>query len=549
MFSELWRLKVFDPEGLPRFVQDMGELKLDGSPSFEEEGNGNCREATFRGMVGINPRDWVDIQYTLDGSTWITRFSGVATQVRTGYNPDAGGYKLVGGIKKLEEAEAREVIQPGNLKDQIQRLWTSALTSGQLGKQVFQPTIQTDLGSIDYTLASVGSGVGNGSTPGTVIQGKGIAPNYQSVATVLKTVIAPRYPGCQVAVTADRALKVWKPTGTLVLDEINPDVHVEWTDVDAEELVTHVRFIFPRAVGGTVTYGKLERGAPITTARPGQAATVLVPVSSTPSTYGQSIKPLALSSSESQHFTRLSGSGDVIVSPLAQSGTGTPTYTGDDAALWDGDTGTSVIVGFTGPGISQISVSIPFSTALPVLGVEFVSENTTCRRCRITSPSGYVDLTTPSGTGGFWLLSDEAQAFLAQRTDTNLNLYFVLDIAGTANVTLRAATLLTPNADELGGVAQAAARLPAVQAGTVRMPGWPAPQPFVSIQRRDKDFQPIGLPAVIPAAIYKRSVTPAGELQTEISMGQRDTPEVSAAAALIKARDAQAALIAVRASV
>ena len=63
----IWRLNVSTANGVPRYTQDMGSLRVDGSPVMNVDGNGNCTECTFSGDVDIGPRELVQVQYSLDG--------------------------------------------------------------------------------------------------------------------------------------------------------------------------------------------------------------------------------------------------------------------------------------------------------------------------------------------------------------------------------------------------------------------------------------------------------------------------------------------------
>ena len=236
MADPIWRLRISTANGVFRYQQDMGTLRVDGSPVANVDGNGNCTECTFSGDVDIGPREQVQVQYSLDGgTTWLNRFLGIATQVKA-QQAFIGGYKIVGLMKKLEEADARLALPAGDLTGQVQKLLTDVITSGQVGT-LFDPTVQ-----------AVG-----GFAAVTDLQR--IVPNHQKVSEVLKTVLAPKLPGAQVAVNASGQLLFGLFTSVLAFDEIDPNVQpVQWGDIAAEELITHVLFIWPRPMGGVLSY-------------------------------------------------------------------------------------------------------------------------------------------------------------------------------------------------------------------------------------------------------------------------------------------------------
>lgn len=540
MTDAIWRLRVSTADGTFRYQQDMGALRVDGSPVMTVEGNSDCTECTFRGDVDLAPREVVQVQYSLDGgATWQNRFKGVATEVRT---PQAfiGTYKLVGLMKRLEEADARKVIAAGDLAGQVQQAVTDVLTSGQIGT-VLLPTVRT------LAVPAITSGR--------------VVPNRQKVADLLKLVLCPRLEKSQVAVNADGQLVFGVPTGVLALDEASLDVQpAEWGSIAAEELVTHVLFLWPRPMGGQIRY---QDGTPGPGGRPAQI--VLQDPQNTisselvgpapPYPYGQAVLTLGVTL-DSSNFTRTAAS-NVTVSPeatLVPIGGGPPpawTLSGSESALWDGDRNTYETLtpdasagGYT---FMQVALAYPAGLGIPI-GLEWAADNATLTALGVNDGSRALFVQAPTGNGGYFLIPDEVRAVLASSTSSSgPTLTFSLTIPDTRSpVLLRAASLLWADPAFTGPLVAAATRTPAAAAGSVTVNGWPDPQPYVTLQRRGPAGEALDL-VTLPAS-YMYRVNAGGALETEVRLGQRDKPADSVNAALIKMRDQAAALRAIRIS-
>ncbi|ULH17340.1 hypothetical protein MF271_19310 (plasmid) [Deinococcus sp. KNUC1210] len=538
----LWRLQISTADGTPRLTQDMGSLRVDGSPLMNVDGTGNCTECTFSGDVDIGPREQVTVQWSDDGgATWKSRFTGIATQVKS---PQAffGGYKLVGLLKKLEEAEAFKSLPAGDLSGQVQQLLTDTVASGQVGT-LLQPTVQV-----------VGS-----FTPLT--SGK-VVPNYQKVSEVLKSVLCPRLTGSLVAVNADGQLLFGLFDGTLALNELDANVQpVQWVDVDAEELITDLRLIWPKAMSGQLSTwdGSLDGGGrrSYTVLKDQQNTLASELVAGPTSAYGRSVQTLGVIL-DSQNFTRHAPSGSVDLTPavIISGGSSTAGYTvtGDDSTsseLWDGDRNTyaTLTPDPSGGGYALFRLALPYATGLGVpIGVEFAGDNVAVTSITVDDTKRAFSTQTPSGSGGFYLIPDEVRALLAASPSTSgPTLTITLAPADLkAPVLLRACSLIWVDPAFSGPLLTAVLRLPAPAAGSVVVNGWPNPLPKVSVQRRGLSREPLDV-ITLPAS-YTYRVNVGGALETEIKLGQRDAPDVSAQATLVKQRDKNATLAAVRVS-
>ncbi|GGR16882.1 hypothetical protein [Deinococcus ruber] len=538
----IWRLQISTADGTFRTQQDMGSLKIDGSPIMNVDGTGNCTECTFSGDMDIGPREKVTVQWSDDGgTTWKNRFQGVATQSKS---PQAyfGGYKLVGLLKKLEEAEASKSLPAGDLSGQVQQLLTDTLASGQVGT-LLQPTVQV-VGTF------------------TPLTSNKIVPNYQKVSEVLKSVLCPRLSGSLVAVNADGQLLFGLFEGTLALDELDANVQpVQWGDVDAEELITDLRLIWPKTMGGQISTwdGSLDGGGRriYSVLKDQQNTLASALVAGPTSAYGRSVQTLGVIL-DSANFMRRAPNGSVTLAPavIVSGGSSTPglTITGDDATsseLWDGDRNTyaTLTPDPAGGGYAVFNLVLPYAAGLGVpIGVEFAAENVSVASIVLDDSQRSFISISPGGSSGFYLIPDEVRALLATTTASS-GPTLTLSLRMTdlhAPALLRACSLIWVDPAFSGPLLTAVLRLPAPAAGSVVVNGWPDPLPKVSVQRRGLSHEPLDV-ITLPAS-YTYRVNAGGALETEIKLGQRDAPDVSAQATLVKQRDKNATLAAVRVS-
>jgi len=528
----IWRLELSDPNGLNPRYENMGILKIDGSPSMNVNGDGDCQECTFGGIVDIGPRDRVRVQWSVDGgATWRNRYTGIALQNRSQLRDDQGNYKLMGLSKKLDEWEARITLAEADLDAQVRQVIRDLINSGQAGQLL----------TFDDTPAPLGI------TSGRVV------PNYQKVSELFKGTLCPRLERSRVAVNHDGRLIFGVPSGVLALDEADSAVHIDWGDVGSEELVTHLRLIWPKVMGGNLSY---HRGLPsdreaveIAVQNPQNTVASALVSGPSPYPYGQSTATLGVIL-DSSNFMRPNTIG-VEILPRVTQGAGDHGYTveGDEPLLWDGDRNTVVTLTPDPNGYSSMYLTLSYPPGLPPpIGVEFAGEGGALTQITLSDSQRTFKSLSPGGVGGFFLLPDEVTQALAESTsDTGYVLTLTLDIAdSTVPLLLRAAALLWVSPDFAQPLLMAVSRTPVAAAGTVLLDGWPDPLPEASIQRRGPANEPLEV-ITLPTS-YRYFVGLNGDLQTEVLLGQRDKPEDAAAAALVKERDKSATLQAIRVS-
>jgi len=521
--TAIWRLEISTPDGVIRMVQDMGSLRVDGSPISEQGGDGDCRECTFSGDVDIQPRERVRVQWSEDGgATWRNRFTGVATQNKSS-QAYLGGYKLVGLSKKLDEVDVRTTITEADLDAQVRQVTRELIASGQLG----------NLLTFDDT-----------SHPLSVPSGA-VIPNYQKAAALFKDVLCPRLAGSRVAVDQDGRLLFGVPTGTLAIDELDPDVHIEWQDIGSEELVTDARFLWTTGLSGNFYLNNV----PIPVASPPLFSRLVDAAGLagvTGRAYGQSTRsqPQPLDSADFDYATGAAYAFNAFGDGL--------TSTGSTDALSDRDVTTAVTLTapFTGNVPHSFGVVLTLSgSALPD-AIALQSTAIQLRKVSVLLASSSMTVYTLSRfaiqlhSSGLLLFPDEVRTLLAGYAGDTLRI--VLDLLTDSNSLMLQTCCPANLGANISGIARAMVRLPVPAAASVLLPGWQEPLPLASVQRRAADGTALEL-ITLPAS-YRHSVRRDGELQTEVLLGQRDTPEASAAAALIKQRDRGATSSAVRAS-
>ncbi|WP_407572145.1 hypothetical protein [Deinococcus altitudinis] len=513
-------------------MQPMGEIKLDGHPLPEVEGDGNCQECTFSGLalaLDIAPRDRVSVEWSEDsGATWRRRYTGIAVKSGSPQNPGTSGYKLVGLMKKMEEAEARTTLAKGDLGDQVQQLVTDTFASGQWANLI-NPTI------VRQGVPAVTSGA--------------IIPNFQPVSVVLKEKLCPRLLKSRVAVNADCQVLFGIPTGTLLIDEATPGVQVEWQEIGSEELLTDVRFQWSTGLDGSYYLG----GAPLQVASPPLFTRLVHTTAGTPAwPYGHGVRSEGVTLDRAD-FAPVASVGYAFT---ADGNSDNVTVAGDPAALSDGDIGTSMTLTSSvvasgshpfGVIMTYPGTTLPEAVLLQSNAVQL--QNMTVLVMSGGQPVKILNRYAPNmHSSGVLLFPDDVRAAVAGFAGDTLRI--VLNLMATDNDLALFTCCPATVGSRVAAVAQAMAKVPTLAAATATVPGWVDPQPTVQIQRRGPNHEDLGI-VTLPGALFRyqpAGVTPPGSLiglQTVIQLGQPDTAEALGEAALIKGRDRTATLKAI----
>jgi len=552
-----YRLDIYTPLGVFKDSLGLDEqgltkvLNLVGGPGLEIAPLGICREATFTGdpsTLGIGPRDWVDVMYSTDGTTWTARYSGVAVQNGNTDSLDPGTYKLMGGLLRLNEVETRSALAQGDVGAQVRQAIDDARGSRQLGNAIQIPSTER--------IPDVG-GTPNGR----------VLPRFRNVGPLVTGTLVGKREGLVFGVNAAREVVFGTPTGTLLLDEAE-GVVFEDTSTNAEVLCTHVRVFWSSVVGGTVLLrtGPVQRdGKNVQVLMDSEAGIATLPLAlDDGSTFGQAWEKLPLVV-DSQFFDRVLHVGDIDVVPgitlSAGSGTADLTADGDDAALADADRNTYVSLRNTGSGtVTNLRLTVQYARGSPdqaPLGLEWVADNATLRSLTIDSEAGAVTVQNPTGKGGFLLFSTEAQEFLASLWATvPCSITYSVDFQDASKLMLiRAACPLLPRMDGLLAEVRTMLRLPAVNPtkatvfDTQTRSAWAldAQAGMAELVRRWPDGTERSR-SVRPISLYRFQVSEEGDYSVEVAIGEADQPEDSARAAIIARRAREATVSAVMAT-
>lgn len=521
-------------------------IKIDGHPVPEVEGDGNCGECLFNGQaldLDIAPRDLVSVEWSEDSrATWRRRYTGIAVQSGSPQNTGTSGYKLVGLMKKLEEAETRAPLAKGDLGGQVQTLITNTLATGQWGNLIDPLIVRQDVPAV---------------TSGAII------PNFQPVSVILKEKLCPRLLKSRVAINANRQVVFGVPSGTLLIDEATEGVLVEWQDIGSEELVTDVRFEWVTGMNGVFTIARpdvnfgfglqIDAGSPPLFTR--LLHTTDMPTDgSDPWPYGHSTR--------TQGMTLDSGDFDLgaVTYSFEAYGPGL-TVNGNSSSLSDRElaTGVNLHAPFTDSNGSYVHAFTVNMTQtgwhLPDGLLIRASEAQPSRITVALQDAGTLVYSLNVAVGGMHssgvllfpdAVRDEVSSF---RGDT-LSIFVQFQVPNL-DLTVQTCCPVFLGSNVIGS-ARAEAKLPVPAAASALVPGWVDPQPTVQIQRRGPNNEDLGI-VTLPGALFKYGVgglidpasSSAVSLQTTVQLGQPDTPDALGEAALIKGRDRRATLIAV----
>jgi len=513
----------------------MAEIQIDGHPIPQLEGNGNCGECVFNGSalaLGIAPRDVVGVEWSEDsGATWRRRYTGIAVQTGSPQNSGISGFKLVGLLKKLEEAEVRVKLEKGDLGGQVQTLLTAIIASGQTGN-LFDPVL------VKQAVPAITSGA--------------ILPNYQSASVILKEKLCPRLLNSRVSVNENRQVVFGVPSGTLLVDEATEGVTVDWQDVTSEELVTDVRFQWSTGLSGTfyVNQRPVQVGSPPIFTRLLHTTEFLTAPGADNWPFGHGVR---------QEGVTLDKADFDPVVPTQYNfnsfGDGLTT-TGDTTSLSDTDVATSVTLQ------ASFAANVPyiFGVQMSVAGgqlpdaILLQSDATALLRMTIlVQNAGFTvcaldRFATVLTSSGVLLFPDDIRDAVAAFTADTL--LIILTLQADAGSLMLYTCCPASVGSTITGTARSMAKLPVPAAGVLTLPGWIDPQPTVQIQRRGENGEDLGI-VTLPGTLFGYEPTGFAKngsaigLQTTIQLGQPDTADVLGDAALIKARDRKATMTAI----
>ena len=541
----VWQLRIYDPRGNGKSVQQMGTVRIDGHPVMELEGNGNCRDASFMGdagTLGIGARDRVGIEWSEDGGgSFRSRYVGIAVENGSPQEQRVSSYKLTGLMKKMEEAEARLTLPKGDLFDQAQQLITDTINSGQWDSLISTVVVRDNVPPLTSNV---------------------VVPNYQSVAAVFKEVLCKRLAGARVAVNGEGQVLFGVPGGVMLIDEATPGVLVEWQEVTSEELLTFVRFQWSTGTAGIFSLSipgvNNGFGVPIETGSPPlftQLISTSVLSGDTGGYAGQSTRSegVPLDVSDFDHV-----GGTYVLDAYG----GGVTTTGDQTALRDGNPATTLRLTAPFPGnfVHGFVISVEMNGGYPPDGIliraaEAQPQGLSFRIYRGGTLLG--DIYHPGGpahASGIQLLPDAVRAAIVALNGNRIVIGMALEVGTGHDLTLQAFTPVMVGYN-ISVAAAAMKRAPAASAASVTVPGWPDPQPTVQIQRRGPAGEALEI-VTLPGALFRYEVggvirpgdDTAVALQTSVQLGQPDTAQSLGLAALIKARDRAAVLKAISAA-
>ncbi|GAA5503024.1 hypothetical protein Dxin01_02773 [Deinococcus xinjiangensis] len=582
-----YRLRVLDPQGEEKHVLELNPPLTSGTPLYldggvrrmEVRGNGDCREATFEGdplTLGIGPRDTVQVQWRPDRlSNWRNRYAGTVVVNGSTETDETGKYKLQGlSIRRLKEVEVRKTLLQDDLGAQLRQLFSDLVNSGQLGKTLQKPT--------------------EASIPNLNVTSAALSPNYRHVdelidkylkgrSTQTKTYLNPdggtdnRTVTPDWGVTGDLVPVFGYPAGVLELDEGTLGVTVDGFDVDSTTLVTDVRVMFTKTMQASqilAVNGLIGGRTPIS-AETRSIFPLTLPLSVAPRTFGESWRNLPLGT-QAEYFTPEAGVRFAAVAQfidIFSPEENVPVASGQVEALADTDPNTYIELGrpsrlpsdyvlklFFGEGECPVGfrlniLSSPgYTVVARVYGHDGVNEG---RMVAINPLPGTADMYLfPSA------IIDEVRASL--KRDRTLEVGIALTTSSsvtikngststTSSVTpspLRIATMsfLHINQAMMLQLAQPLARLPWINAVSVRVEGWAVePAPTLRLTRRDAAGQSLGF-RELPIDLMVYDIDPDGEMYTEIRCGQTDDAEALSWASTIAQRDQSATLDAVHAN-
>ncbi len=493
-----WQLEIRNPLGGAPFTRDVTN-PVKELTSFALNGYGDCKEALFTGLggvLGIAPRSIVTLQSRATTiSPWVNRYAGFVSRAGAARNKEATQFKLMGLRKRLYETE----LQADTYST------TTGQDVGAVARQMVQDVIATgQLGSsVIYNAALIpNAGFNTGL----------IQPKFNSLGTLLDA-LADSVPGVVWGVNANREVFFGLVTGNTPIDEGVIGTQITWEDTDADSLVTAVRWI----IGGKVAH---------------------ISVSPLEAVYGRSVITRGLDTNlvpyENITYTETLANVDVTQTVTgAQTGRVLTRY-----QKFAG--GTMDVVRTPSQNYDRISVEVKKirNSGTGELNAAFQME---------TGAPSFTRLYPLTENNNVNLAYSDKFTLGAGVAGVDVFMALYCDQAHIWEV--YAFDFQVVSTSRLDEMATALYKLPATAPATVRMQGLIPPAPTAIITRRAQPQNPasaITETLTLPAAQYEYRITGEEYGVTTVKIEQPDTPERLAYNNLIKARDLNATIEAIR---
>jgi hypothetical protein len=229
-----WQLEIRDPFGTLRYTRGITSI-VDTLDSFVIGADGDCKEATFKALsssLGIGSRDIVTLQTrpVFGSGVWTNRYAGITVRPGANFSVTYSQFKLAGLRERLKRVEVRDSsFAIGTDIAVIARTAVQTLiASGQLGNAVIYDVIQIPLSGLVTT--------------------REIRPANMNFVAFFDQ-LAALWTGSTWGVDSSRKVFFRVPAAlSIAFDEATAGTEVVWEDVNAETVVSAVRWIGPNGL-------------------------------------------------------------------------------------------------------------------------------------------------------------------------------------------------------------------------------------------------------------------------------------------------------------